>query len=273
MTTARPLLFNLTLVTAMTLALTGVLRHEPASPEWPPPPEAPCTPQGLRVVSELYPSSVAKSADGHLLTLPAVLAAQSCQPGIWIVSAASAGVGEAAPVLSVGVNGRVSRSVPVPGKQVERIAVTGPARLSLAFLNQAYAVDLRHLKLLRVLLRDRAGCPVTPAQVDPTTGSWQADTGSGDLFGEGTLTLQTCGATQAVLRLQGQQFQGVWPQLEMRNDAGQVQRLEVAGNRTVTFDLTGARTFQLRLLNPASVTTQNSRLWLDARFVPTETPD
>lgn len=264
----RSLLLNLAFVVAMTLALVGTVCREQRVSAWPQPPAAPCTPQDLQVVSELYPNSVAKSADGQLLTLPAVLAAQSCQPGSWIVTAASAGVGEAVPVLSLGLNGRVWRSVPVRGTWVERIPVVRPTLLSLAFLNHAYTVELRHLKILRVLMRDQTNCRATSGQIAPETGSWQEDTSSGDLFGEGTLTLQTCGATQAVLRLQGQQFRGLWPQLELRDDGGQVQRLEVAGNQTVTLKLTGSSTLQLRLLNPASVTRENSRLQLKATFVP-----
>lgn len=252
----------------LTAALIELTSRPAPLPAFASPATSSCRARPLSLDGELYPRSTQATPEGILLTLPATLTAQACALGTWQIRAASAGTGDVPPVLTVSLNGKVVSSVDVTGQRTLEVPVGGPGRLNLSFLNKTYEVGLRDVKILQVLLRGPRDCQEVRGTVDIGSGAWQDATASGRLFGHGPLALQTCPEGAAVLRLQGNVFEGAAPRLSLQADSGPARVVELTGVRTVTVPLSGRGNLTLQLLNPASRTTQNSQLKVQAHFIP-----
>jgi hypothetical protein len=258
---------NLGVLLLVVTGLLELIRRTPPLPDIPFSQRQTCVGRPLTLVDELYPRSTWSDSEWTIMTLPATFTAQSCVPGRWIVEARSTGTGKVPPVLNVGLEGQLWKDMVLDTPQSLSVPVSGPAELSLAFLNKSYQLELRDLKIPQVLLRGAQACIGVPGQVAVKTGSWNSASASGRLFGEGELKLQTCGAREAVIRLQGKKFHGEWPRVELRG-AGQTRQIVVQRFETLRLPLKSSHVFSLKLLNPESLTTQNSQLRFRIHFLP-----
>ncbi|MBB5234810.1 hypothetical protein [Deinococcus budaensis] len=168
------------------------------------------------------------------------------------------------------LNARPALSRVVEDTQTLKFDLNEPTRVTVGFLNQTYALELRSVELLQVLLRGAEACPgPLPGRVAEQSGAWNPSSASGRLFGSSPLILDTCGAAQVRVRVKGNAAGGQWPQLQV---AGLAQDPEatvtVKGARTFLFDLAPGKKLSLRLLNPLVKEAVNSQLRVAVSFEP-----
>lgn len=268
MTSRFPALLTLLVFLLLLTAFIWLSRQVRAPAAFLPSAREQCVPQGLALQGERYPRSTLPTPEGTVLTLPATLSLTACNPGTLTVRATSVGRGEVPPVVSVSLHARPTLSRVVEGMQTLKFDLTEPTHVTVGFLNQTYALELRSVELFQVLLRGAKTCPgPLPGRVAEHSGAWNPSSASGRLFGSSPLILDTCGAAQVRMRVKGNAAGGQWPQLQV---AGLAQNPEspitVKGAQTLLFDLAPGKKLSLRLINPLAKETVNSQLRVSVNF-------
>ena len=212
----------------------------------------------MQPVSERYAMSVATSARGLLMTLPAVLEGNYCQSGELRLRAEPAGIGSVPPIISLSLNGRPLLSRVIRTPQTLTIPVSAPSRISVAFLNQMYELDARMVTFLKVLPKGQAQCPgKLTGEIPAASGTWGGT--QGRLYGSEPLRLLVCGSGSVVLLLQGQSSGGDFPRLRLGGvTAG--REITIPTTITLSVPVNGRGNLSMQLVNPRTVSQTNSRL-------------